>query len=237
MLGVTYPPEYLANPRNHRTRASLLLQGPTGNVQVDCPPEMRLQLTGAGITTLEAVLITHAHADHVMGMDDLRSICILEKRSMPVYALPEHQQDIRRIFPYAFREPPSGVAYPKFELHEVDPVLRLGGLEIHTFLVRHGSVSVVGLRVNRFAYITDVSEIPPEAGAQLHGLDVFVVDGVRKRPHPNHFHLDKAIEVGKQFGAKRTVLTHLGDDYDHDKTNAELPPGFELAYDGMEFEV
>lgn len=237
MLGVTYPPEYLADPRNHRTRASLLLQGPTGNVQVDCPPEMRLQLTGAGITSLEAVLITHAHADHVMGMDDLRSICILEGRSMPIYALPVHQEDIRRIFPYAFQTAPAGVAYPRFDLYDVQPRLQLGGMEIRTFLVRHGQVAVVGLRVGGLAYITDVSEIPPEAEAELEDLDVFIVDAVRRRPHPNHFHLEKAIEVGRRIGARRTVFTHLSDDYDHETTNAILPAGFELAYDGMEFEI
>jgi phosphoribosyl 1,2-cyclic phosphate phosphodiesterase len=237
MLGVSYPPEYLANPKNHRTRASLLLQGPSGNVQIDCPPEMRLQLTGANVTSLEAVIVTHAHADHIMGMDDLRSICMLEHRAMPIYTLPIHQEDIRRVFPYAFRQPPAGVAYPKFELFDVADKMLLGGMEIRTFLVLHGKVPVVGLRVNDFAYITDVSEIPPDAEAQLKNLDIFVVDAVRRRPHPNHFHLEKAIEVGRHIGARRTIFTHLGDDYDHDRSNAELPSGFELAFDGMTLEI
>jgi phosphoribosyl 1,2-cyclic phosphate phosphodiesterase len=237
MLGVTYPDAYLANPKNHRSRASLLLQGPTGNIQVDCPPEMRLQLTAAKITSLEAVIVTHAHADHVMGMDDLRSICVLENRSMPIYTLPTHQEDIRRIFPYAFREPPQGLLYPKFDLYDIPSDLHLGGLEIKTFTVEHGKVPVSGLRVNNFAYITDVSHIPPIAEALLRNLDVFVVDAVRFKPHPNHFHLERAIEVGHKIGAKRTIFTHLSDDYDHDETNARLPVGFELAYDGMDLEI
>ncbi len=237
MLGVTYSSEFLANPKNHRSRASLLLEGPGGNVLVDCPPEMRLQLTGAGIKSVESVIVTHAHADHVMGMDDLRSLCILEQRSIPIYTLPVHQEDIRRIYPYAFREPPLGVAYPKFDLYDASPVLNLGGMEIRTFVVLHGKVPVIGIRVNDMAYITDVSFIPPEVEEQLQGLDVLIVDAVRRAPHPNHFHLDKAIEVGRSLGAKKVVLTHLSHDYDHDVTNAELPPGFELAFDGMKLEI
>ena len=233
MLGVEYPPGFLDNPKNHRTRASLMLRGPEGNLLVDCAPEMRLQVTGQGITRVDAVLITHSHADHVMGMDDLRSVCIVTGRSMPVYALPRYQEDIRRIFPYAFTPGDPGVAVPRFDLFDVPEVLRVGGLEIRTFQVWHGKVPVIGLRVNDFAYITDVSEIPPEAEAHLHGLETLVLDAVRLRPHPNHFHLDRAIEVARALAPRRTLFTHLGHDYDHDRTNAELPEGMELAYDAL----
>jgi len=237
MLGVEYPPEFLANPRNHRTRSSILFQGPTGNLLVDCTPEVRLQLTRERVYALEAVLITHTHADHVMGMDDLRSLCMKTREAVPVYTLPRHQEDIRRIYSYAFQPFPAGVFVPRFDLRDVPLDLEVGGLTFRTFVVEHGSTPVIGVRVNGMAYITDVSRIPEEARAELNGLDILMIDAVRRAPHPNHFHLEKALEVAAEIGAKRTILTHLGHDYDHDVTNAELPEGVELAYDGLQIQL
>lgn len=240
MLGVKYPPGYLQNPKNYRTRSSLVILGPEGNLQIDCPPEMRLQLTSQEVYELAAVLITHAHSDHVMGMDDLRSICILTGKPIPVFTLPKHQEHIRRIFPYAFLEPPPGVAYPKFDLFDVSDTvgqINVAGMEIKTFVVPHGRESVIGIRVGGLAYITDVSEIPDEVFPLLEGLDTFIVDAVRLKPHPNHFHLAKALEVAKKVGAKQTFLTHLSHDYDHDVTNAGLPANVQLAFDGMRIPI
>lgn len=234
MLGVEYSQEYLANPKNHRNRSCLVIKGDGANLLVDCPPELRLMCSQAKIYRFEAVLITHSHADHVMGMDDLRSICILTGKPMPVYALTYCQEDIKRIFNYAFKDFPPGVMVPRFDLRNVPAVIEVGGLNVQTFTVMHGSVPVVGVRVNDFAYITDVSQIPPEAEDMLQGLDTFVVDAVRRKPHPNHFHLERALEVAKRIGARQTYLTHLSADYDHDITNAELPVGVELAYDGLQ---
>ena len=233
MLGYEYPAGYLDNPKNHRTRASLALLGPTGNLLVDCPPELRLQVSREKLYDFDAVLITHSHADHVMGMDDLRSLCMKYQRPMTVYTLPRYQEDIRRVFNYAFKEFPAGVFVPRFDLYDVPRDLEVGGLKIRTFVVEHGSVPVVGLRVNDFAYITDVSRIPDEARAELDGLDTLVIDAVRRKPHPNHFHFDRALEVAAEIGARRTLLTHLSHDYDHDVTNAELPKDVELAFDGL----
>ncbi len=236
MLGVEYPPGYLDDPRNWRSRACLCLKGPTGNLVVDCPPELRLSAHRCGVFDIEAVLITHSHADHIMGMDDLRSICMKTGRPVPVHTLPRYQDDLRRVFDYAFADFPKGVFVPRFDLFDVPETpssFEVGGLTVRTFLVEHGKVPVIGLRVNDFAYVTDVSRIPDDARAELRGLDTFVVDAVRRKPHPNHFHLDKALEVAREIGARRTLLTHLGSDYDHAKTNAELPPGIELAYDGL----
>jgi phosphoribosyl 1,2-cyclic phosphate phosphodiesterase len=237
MLGYEYPAAYLDHPKNHRTRASLLLQGPTGNLLVDCTPEMRLQLTREKVLTVESVLITHTHADHVMGMDDLRSLCILGGRAMPVYTLPRYQEDIRRIFDYAFREFPQGLFVPRFDLFDVPEVLEVGGMRVRTFLVEHGQIPVIGLRVGGFAYVTDVSRIPPEAEEHLQDLDVLVLDAVRKRPHPNHLHYDAALEEIARLRPRKAYLTHLGHDYDHDVTNAELPDGVELAFDGLRIDV
>jgi phosphoribosyl 1,2-cyclic phosphate phosphodiesterase len=233
MLGVEYPPQYLANPKNHRTRASIILVGPEGNLLVDCTPELRMQMVREGLTRIDAVLITHTHADHIMGMDDLRSICIKTRRPMPVFTLPEYQTDIRRVFPYAFQQFPPGVEVPRFDLQDVPQLLEVGGMRIETFTVLHGAIPVTGLRVGGFAYVTDVSEIPPPAWEKLQGLDTLILDAVRIKPHPNHFHLEKAIEVSIALGARKTYFTHLSHDYDHDVTNASLPAGISLAYDGL----
>jgi phosphoribosyl 1,2-cyclic phosphate phosphodiesterase len=233
MLGYRYPEGYLSNPKNHRTRSSILFQGPSGNVLVDCSPEMRIQLTREGIYDIECVVITHTHADHIMGMDDLRSLCMLTGRAMPIYTLPEHAADIRRIFPYAFIDPPAGLVFPRFELHSMPPQLEAGGLTFSSFVVDHGSTQVIGLRVNDLAYITDVSHIPDPAERQLAGLDVLIVDGLRYRPHPNHFNLEAALAFRGRIEPRLTYLTHLTHDFDHDITEAELPAGVRLGFDGL----
>lgn len=233
-LGKQYPPHFLANPKNHRSRCSLLLRGPTGNVLVDCAPEMRLQLLRHDVQSLEAVIVTHTHADHIMGMDDLRSFCLQTGRPMPVYSGSVFHEDIRRVFQYAFQPVPEGLSAPQFELHDVAPILELAGLVIHTFWVEHGTGPYLGIRVNDFAYVTDVSRIPEDAMAQLAGVKVLVLDAVRHRPHPSHFHMAQAQEVAHQIGAEKTYFTHLCDEYDHDDFESTLPPEFRLAYDGLE---
>lgn len=233
MLGVRYPKSFLANPKNHRTRPSLLLAGPVGNLLVDCAPELRLQILREKVYKVDATLITHTHADHIMGMDDLRSFCITQKAPMPVYTLPEYQADIRRIFAYAFKDHPEGIQVPRFELRDVPPVLEVGGLTLWTFCVTHGPWPVVAFRVNDFAYLTDVSEIPSEAWPFLKGLDTLILDAVRYEPHPNHFHFEQAVEVAQQIGARQTYFTHLSHDYDHDEVDAALPKGISLSFDGL----
>lgn len=233
MLGVEYPASFLANPKNHRTRCSLLLRGPTGNVLVDCAPEMRIQLVRERVPTLDAVIITHTHADHIMGMDDVRSYCIAQKAPMPVYTLPPYQEDIRRVFAYAFREYPPGIEVPRLDLRDVPEVIEAGGLQIETMVVEHGPVLVIALRVGDFAYVTDVSAIPPEARAKLNGLKTLVLDAVRFKPHPNHFHYERAVEVAAEIGAETTYFTHLSHDYDHDAFEQTMPERTRLAYDGL----
>lgn len=232
--GRTYSPEFLANAKNHRTRPSIVLCGPSGNVLVDCAPELRLQLLREDIQDIEACLITHTHADHIMGMDDLRSFCLKTGLEMPVYTAPRYQEDIRRVFAYAFEDYPPGIWVPRFDLRDVPEVLELGGLTIRTFWVDHGPIPVLGLRVNDFAYVTDVNHIPVPALALLTGLDTLILDAVRYRPHPNHFHFDQAIEVALALGARQTYFTHLSDDYDHDLTNATMPSSIQLAWDGLQ---
>lgn len=239
MLGVEYRPEYLANPKNWRTRSSIILLGPEGNVLVDCAPELRLQMAREGLTRIDDVIITHTHADHVMGMDDLRSICMKTRKPMPIYADEVSQRDIRRIFPYAFLEnPPAGIEVPRFEMQVPGSELALCGLDIKILRVMHGpKTQVLALRVNDFAYVTDVNYIPPDEMARLKGLDTLILDAVRYKPHPNHYHFDAAMEVARELGARMTYFTHLSSDYDHDKTNATMPPNIQLAYDGLRIAI
>jgi len=239
-LGIDYPTSFLANPKNHRTRPSLLLKGPEGNVLVDCAPEMRLQLLREGVMMVDQVIITHTHADHIMGMDDLRSFCLRSKKDMPVYTLPQYQEDIRRVFSYAFGEFPEGIEVPRYDLRTVGPfpqTIVLSGMEITLMEVGHGPWPVIALRVGNFAYVTDVKTIPAETEALLYGLDTLILDAVRLRPHPNHMHFDEAVEWAKRLGARQTFFTHLSHDYDHDVTNASLPSNIQLAHDGLKIQV
>lgn len=236
-LGIEYPPSFLANPKNFRTRPSCLLQGPTGNVLIDCAPEMRIQLLREGILDIDAVIITHTHADHIMGMDDVRAFCLKYKRAMPVYTSPQYQDDIKRIFPYAFQEFPEGIWVPRFDLIDVPPFIEEGGMQIETLWVDHGTIPCLALRIGDFGYVTDVSEIPTGVWNRLAGLKTLVLDAVRIAPHPNHFHTAKAIEIAQELAAETTFFTHLSDDYDHDLSEADLPPSIRLAYDGLKIEI
>jgi phosphoribosyl 1,2-cyclic phosphate phosphodiesterase len=156
---------------------------------------------------------------------------------MPIYTLPRYQDDIRRIFPYAFADFPPEIEVPRFDLHDVPETLEVGGMKIDIFQVWHGKTPVLALRTGNFAYITDVSEIPLDARAKLNGLDTLILDAVRLKPHPNHFHFERAIEVAKEIGAKQTYFTHLSHDYDHDKTNAQLPAEIQLAHDRLRINI
>ena len=237
MLGVHYPPEFLANPKNHRTRSSCLLKGPTGNFLIDCTPEMRIQLVREEIFSVEEILITHTHADHVMGMDDLRSFCMVEQRALNVYTLPRYQADIRRIFPYAFSEVPTGVFVPRFDLRDAPKVLESCGLTIRIFEVQHGQVPCLGIRVNDFAYITDVNFISDEVKLLLQNLDTLVIDAVRHEPHPNHFHFEATMATIADLNPKMAYLTHLSHEYDHNTFEVNLPVNVRLAYDGLRISI
>lgn len=237
MLGYDYPSGYLDEPKNHRTRSGLCVLGPEGNFLLDCPPELRLQMTREQIQDIDSVMISHTHADHVMGMDDIRSFCIKYRSPMTVFALPEYHADIRRIFPYAFLDPKPGVAVPRFDLVDLPETIQVGGMEITPLIVDHGDQRAAGIRVGDFAYMTDVSNIPDATYAQLTGLRTLVIDAVRYQPHPNHFHFDRSLAEARKIAAAVTYLTHLSHDYDHFQTESTLPDNIRLAYDGLRIEI
>lgn len=231
------------NPKNQRTRPSILVRNDLGTILVDTTPELRLQSLANDIKRVDAVLITHTHADHIFGLDDLRRFNDLSGQEMPVYGDANTLKDIRRTFPYIFMETQAGGGKPRITLHEVKPEFELFGISIQSFYVMHGRLPVLSYRFDQSAtetlsamsaaYVTDVSEIPPASLEKLANLDLLLLDAVRFDPHPTHFGLYQALDVIAELKPKRAYLTHLSHHFDHDAVNALLPPHVELSYDGL----
>ncbi|MGD9720313.1 MAG: MBL fold metallo-hydrolase [Pirellulales bacterium] len=226
-----------ANPRNNRTRCGLVLGLPGGNLLVDSPPEVRIQLLREKIGIVHATLYTHDHADHVFGLDDLRLFPYFLGHSLPVFCEEQVEQRIRKSFDYAFV--PEAQAYgggvPQIEFHTIttEPFEVLGQ-RVVPIRLGHGRFRVLGFRFGNVAYCTDTNGIPPESWPLLEGLDVLVLDALRHKPHPTHFSLSEAVDVAQRVGARRTYFTHMSHDLEHEATNAALPAGMELAYDGLQ---
>lgn len=224
-------------PRNQRTRCGAVLGLPEGNLLIDTPPDLRFQLLREGIGVIHAVLYTHEHADHIFGLDDLRLMPFFLGHAVPLYAEAIVEQRIRKAYDYAFTDvkPTHVGAVPELTFHRIgtEPFEVLD-TRVIPIRLRHGPrFDVLGFRVGNVAYCTDTNEIPDESWPRLEGLDVLVLDGLRKRPHATHFGLDQAVEAARRVGARRTLFTHVSHDLDYAETNAQLPPGMELAYDGQ----
>ncbi len=190
---------------------------------------------------VHAVAYTHAHADHLFGLDDLRIFPRYLGHEVPIYCEPEVERAIRRAFAYAFdpvlQQFPAG-GIPKLAFHPIggeplDGPLEVLGAAVVPIRLFHGPLPILGFRVGNVAYCTDVNCIPPESMAQLRGLDVLVLDALRHEPHVTHFSLDQAVEVARQLAPKRTLFTHIAHRLEHEATNRMFPPGMELAYDGL----
>jgi phosphoribosyl 1,2-cyclic phosphate phosphodiesterase len=224
------------DPRDKRLRVSILIEHAGHSVLIDTSSDFRQQALQYGLKRLDAVLITHCHADHIFGLDDIRP---LNFRFGPLglYANERAWVDIRRIFKYIFEPSHFGGGLPQVIPHTVIPGASfcLGSdLEITPLLVIHGRLSVMAYRLNDFAYATDLSEIPPETMEQMRGLDVLVLDCLRFKEHPTHLWLDKALEYIEKIKPKRAYLTHIAHDVKHERDSARLPAGVEWAYDGLE---
>jgi phosphoribosyl 1,2-cyclic phosphate phosphodiesterase len=228
------------DPKNQRTRPSVLVQLPQGNVLIDTTPEMRIQLLRERVGHVHAILYTHAHADHLFGLDDARLFPKAIGGPVPVYCEATTEASIRQVFHYAFDEhsaliPGGGV--PKLRFERIEPGVRFEVLGQSFLPIRllHGRFVVLGFRVGDLAYCTDVAQIPEESWPMLEGLDTLILDALRHEPHPTHFSLTQALAVVDQLKPRRTFLTHLSHGFDHAPTESTLPPGVALAYDGLAF--
>ncbi|MEZ2348406.1 MBL fold metallo-hydrolase [Terriglobus sp. RCC_193] len=230
------------DPQNNRTRSSIALryddgEGTQRTVLVDTGQEFRMQALRFGVNSVDAVLYTHGHADHVLGFDDLRPLTFGKDAHLPLYADDPTADIIERIFDYTFRKADRYPTSARVDLHRLsaDPgtTIDLFGATVERIPVLHGRHEIAGYRFGSVAYLTDMSDLPEPSYESLQGLDVVILDALRREPHPSHSHLEKSIAIAQRIGAKQTYFTHISHDLDHGPTEAELPEGIRLAYDGL----
>jgi phosphoribosyl 1,2-cyclic phosphate phosphodiesterase len=230
-----------SNPRNQRRRCSMLVTRQTDDgitrVLIDTSPDLRSQLLDAGVGALDAVVYTHSHADHVHGIDDLRQIVFNIRRRLPVWADGPTQESLYARFGYAFVQPPGSAYPPILDMNTIDGDITIDGeggpITLTPFEVEHGTIDALGFRIEDVAYLPDVLEIPDPAWRHLEGLDCWIVDALRRTPHPTHAHLAKALEWIERVKPRRAVLTNMHVDLDYETLEAETPDHITPAFDGM----
>jgi phosphoribosyl 1,2-cyclic phosphate phosphodiesterase len=232
------------DPRNKRFRSSILIEQAGRNILVDCGPDFRTQALAVGLRDVDAVLLTHTHTDHIAGIDDLRPYNFLRGHSIPIYGSASHLGDLRCRYAYAFGPPQPGGGIPDLALETVESgvpfKVAAPGLEnwpILPLTVLHGKQPILGFRFGEFAYLTDVSAVPPETIEALKGVRWLITSALRHRPHPTHMSVAEAVDFVRQVAPERAWFTHICHDLDHEQTNADLPQGMALLYDGQVIET
>lgn len=230
------------NPRNRRMRSGVLIRAPLGEMIIDAGPELRLQLVRERATLIRAAIFTHSHADHIMGIDDLRIFGFQMDDSVPLYCEEFVEQQIRQTFSYAFSDPSTHAhkyAAPRLRFERITEGqdFSLLGLNIRTIRLKHGELPILGFRIGNVAFCTDVSTIPADSREQLRNLDVLVLNTLRHKPHPTHLHLDAALNLIRQLQPRQAYLTHMSHELDYDELLKELPPNVAPAYDGLRIAV
>ncbi|MGV6888994.1 MBL fold metallo-hydrolase [Rhodophyticola sp. SM2404] len=230
-----------SEPKNTRRRCSMLVQrfdeGGETSVLIDTSPDLRMQLLDAGIGKLDGVVFTHGHADHVHGIDDLRMIVFNMRARLPVWADGATQNDLLSRFGYAFVQPPGSAYPPILDLNAMAPEVVIAGaggaITLRPFEVEHGNIHSLGFRIEDMAYLPDVSDIPADAWPMLEGLDCWVLDALRRTPHPSHAHLERSLEWIARAAPRRAVLTNMHIDLDYQTLLEETPAHIAPAFDGM----
>lgn len=227
------------DPRDKRWRPSLALAFDDGtSVLVDASPDLRAQALRFRITRVDAILLTHAHADHVLGLDDVRIYNFRQGGAIPCHGAARALARVRRMFDYVFDPAtPKGGGLPQLALRELVGPFSLGGATVIPVPLLHGTLPVLGFRIGSFAYLTDCNAIPDASWPLLEGLDTLVLDALRHKAHRTHFTVDEAVDVARRIGAGRTLFTHMTHDLPHAATCAALPAGISLAYDGLKLEM
>lgn len=230
------------DPRDHRTRTAALLEAGQATLLIDTPPELRLQLLGAGARRLDAVLYTHEHADHTGGIDDLRVFSIRRADPLPVYGPRPALDYLRQSYRYIFDQTMpaiAGTSKPRLELRALEPGAwtQVAGVAVLPIAFEHGATTVLGYRFGSAAYLTDVKRVGPEAVALLRGVRTLVLNALWWRPHPTHQSIEEAVTAARAIGAERAYLTHLSHETGHQDLLRRLPDGVEPAYDGLTLEI
>ena len=235
MIGCTCAVCRSADPRDRRSRPSIYLDvegGPA--ILVDTSTDLRQQALANGIDRVDAILFTHSHADHIMGLDDVRRFNVMQAGAIPAYADERTATDLRRSFSYVFNPPhEKGGGIPEIALTTITGPFNVGGVGIQPVPIFHGARPILGFRFGGLAYLTDCNRLADEAWPLLDGVDVLILDALRHRPHPTHFTVAEALQVVERIQPRQTYLTHVCHDLAHAATNQSLPPGVELAYDGL----
>jgi phosphoribosyl 1,2-cyclic phosphate phosphodiesterase len=222
------------DPRNTRLRQSVKIEMSGKVFLIDTTPDLRLQLLRDPIPRLDFILYTHSHADHLMGLDDVRPFNFRQRETIHAFASPATAKAVRRAFSYIWSDSQMGGGKPQIEMHEVDGPFTHDGIEIIPIPVRHGDWTILGYRIGSFAYITDTNGIPDESLALLQDLDTLALDGLRPSPkHPTHFTISEAVEVAQRIAPRMTWLIHLTHEVDHATVEAGLPDNVRLAWDRM----
>jgi phosphoribosyl 1,2-cyclic phosphate phosphodiesterase len=223
------------DPRDRRSRPSIYIEvdgGPA--ILVDTSTDLRQQALTHGVSRVDAILFTHSHADHIMGLDEVRRFNVMQKSAIPAYADERTTTDLRRTFAYIFNPPEEkGGGIPQISLTTINGRFDVGGVAVQPVPIFHGPRPILGFRVGSFAYLTDCNRLADEAWPLLEGVDTLILDALRHRPHPTHFTVAEALQVVERVKPRQTYLTHICHDLPHEATNHSLPSGVALAYDGL----
>ena len=226
------------DPRNVRLRQSALVEIAGKSILIDTTPDLRAQLLRRPVDWIDFILFTHSHADHIMGLDDVRPYNFFHRRPVVGFANHWTAEGIRGAFSYIWADTQVGGGKPQIDLRIVDGPFEYAGVEVTPIPVDHGEWTILGFRIGDFAYITDTNGIPAKSRSLLEGVKVLALDGLRPAPpHPTHFTIPEAVEAVRQIGIPETWLMHLSHDVDHSKVESSLPPGIRLAWDGLVLEI